>query len=172
MRRHSRPLIKNLSTSHPFLSVRNVSYLSSIHCHQKDYRKAEAEARRALELNQQAYTVDHPRSLTAMGLLSKVLICAGQPNRAAPILRDAMEKLEKVRNKNEYTSLEAVGMLGECMTLLKRYEEAEQLLTESLQGFQAIRGEKSPDMVEARQRLVKLYEAWGKQEQAARFRTG
>ncbi len=63
----------------------------------------------------------------------------------------------------------AAGVLGECLTLLKRYDEAERALNENYAAYQS-RGGECPGKIEARRRLVKLYEAWGKPEQAARFR--
>lgn len=146
-------------------------YLSSIHCRQKYYGKAEAEARRVLEINRRSYSANHPRSIIAMGLLSKVLIRSGQYNQGASILHEAIERHSQGRHKTYYVSFEAVSMLGECMTLLNRYEEAEKLLSEGYEGLQAIRGENSPELVEVRQRLFNLYKAWGKKEKAEQFRS-
>jgi serine/threonine-protein kinase len=144
-------------------------YLSSIHCLQKDYARAEAEAKRALEINRQRYGPDDARTVIMLGLLIKTLIIAGRPAHAPPHLREAIEKFQAApdRSKGQWGS--AAGILGECMTLLKRYDEAERLLIENYTSFQAC-VEKCQDKVEARRRLVKLYDAWGKPEQAARFR--
>jgi len=54
------------------------------------------------------------------------------------------------------------------LTLLKRYDEAERMLNEGYAGFQSCE-EKCPGKMQTRQRLVKLYEAWGKPEKAARL---
>ncbi len=147
-------------------------YLASIHCLQKDYARAEAEARRALEIRRQKNAPDDPWTIISLGALSKVLISAGRPARAAPYLREAMEKFQASPNRRASDLFNAAGILGECLTLLKRYDEAERFLNESYTGFQSVRGEKSPTIVEARQRLVKLYEAWGKPDKAAQFRAG
>lgn len=144
-------------------------YLSSIHCLQGDYARAEAEARRALEIRRQKYGPDHPSTIISLGLLGKTLISAGRPARAAPYLREAMEKYRATPNRNKRFQL--AGILGECLTLLKRYDEAERLLNESYAIHQCDCSGKSPEMVEMCQRLVKLYEAWGKPEQGARYRS-
>ncbi len=148
-------------------------YLASTHCQQKEFAKAENEAKRALEISIQKYGTDHPWTIISSGLLSKVLISAGRPIHAAPYLDKAMEKFRSAPNRRSGSWwFNAAGIMGECLTLLKRYDEAERLLIESYMGFQSVRGEKSPDMVEARQRLVKLYEAWGKNMKADQFRYG
>ena len=143
-------------------------YLASIHCLQGNYARAEAEARRALEIRRQKNTPDHPWTIVSLGLLGKVLISAGRSDRAAPYLREALEKYRAAPDGNKWHRV--AGILGECLTLLKRYDEAERLLNESCTINQCDCGEKSPDMVEVCQRLVKLYEAWGKPDHAARYR--
>jgi hypothetical protein len=60
--------------------------------------------------------------------------------------------------------------LGECLTAEKRFAEAETLLTSGYAGMKSTWGDKDPRVREGRQRLVKLYDAWQKPEQAARYR--
>ncbi len=144
-------------------------YLASIHCLWKDYARAEAEARRALEIMRQQNMPDHPATIRSLGLLAKVLINAGQPARSAPYLREAMEKFQAATNRAGELA-NAAGMLGECLMLLKRYDEAERLLIECHAAFETDCCKPGPEWMEARQRLVELYEAWGKPEQAARYR--
>ncbi|MCG3161297.1 MAG: Serine/threonine-protein kinase PknD [Acidobacteria bacterium] len=144
--------------------------LMGIHLQRQDYVAAENEARRALEILRRKYPPTHAAIPAGLGMLSKALIVAGRPHHAAPFLQEAMEKYRKQNNASSNYSSAAAGILGECLTLLKRYEEAERLLNASYDGLKPIRGAQSPEMVEARQRLVKLYDAWGRPEQAARFR--
>ena len=65
----------------------------------------------------------------------------------------------------------ALGSLGECLTTQKRYAEAEPLLNESYQTLSSLHVPQSPVLKEARERLASLYAAWGKPEDAARYRT-
>ena len=60
--------------------------------------------------------------------------------------------------------------LGECLTAQKRYTEAEPLLTDGYAGLKLKLGEKNARTVEARQRMAKLYDDWGKPDLAARYR--
>src|SRR5262245_44562844 len=143
-------------------------YLASIHCLQGDYARAEAEARRALEIDRQRIFPGHPRPIITLGLLSKVLIKSGRPASAAPYLHEAMEKYRAMPDRNKWFQL--AGILGECLTSLGRYDEAERLLNESCAIHHCDCSGKSPESVEMCQRLVRLYEAWDKPEQAARYR--
>ena len=61
-------------------------------------------------------------------------------------------------------------MLGECLMAQNRYEEAETLLLESHTAMNKAMGANDPRVQRAKARLVKLYEAWGKPEEAAVYR--
>ncbi len=141
-------------------------YLASIHCLQGDYTRAEAEARRALEIIQQKFSPEHRRVSLPLGLLSKILIQAKRPSLAAQPLRDAIAIYQNSANSSGGKSSRAAGILGECLTLLKRYDEAERFLKESCTGLDCEGSRTSPEAVEARQRLDKLYAAWGKKTRA------
>ena len=65
---------------------------------------------------------------------------------------------------------EAESILGGCLTLSQRYPEAEALLLGSYAVLEAKLGGQSPEARKALQRIVDLYEAWGRPEQAAEYR--
>lgn len=58
-------------------------------------------------------------------------------------------------------------LLGDCLTELGRYQEAEQLL---LEGYRVLREEQDQAARDAVERLVSLYDAWGKPDLAAEYR--
>lgn len=62
------------------------------------------------------------------------------------------------------------GVLGECLIAQGRYNEAEPLLTESYTALNSSLGQSNSGTLEAKRRLVSLYEAWNKPEQAAQYR--
>jgi serine/threonine protein kinase/tetratricopeptide (TPR) repeat protein len=149
-------------------------YLASIHCRQRNYVSAEAEARRALEIALQKNGPDHAWTIVTQGLLSKVLISAGQAHRANPYLIEAIKKFGNTQNRSIGEWFSAAGILGECLILLKRYDKAEAYLNESYRAFRPGPGCKGQRrgalLIEACGRLASLYEAWGKPDQAARYR--
>ncbi len=61
------------------------------------------------------------------------------------------------------------GILGDFYTRVGRYAEAERLLLASESTLAADRGPSSEAMIDAHQRLVRLYTAWPKPAQAARW---
>ncbi len=63
----------------------------------------------------------------------------------------------------------ALGSLGECLMTEGHYADGEPLLTESYNILKKVNVPESPALEEARQRLVALFQAWGKPQQAARY---
>ena len=51
-----------------------------------------------------------------------------------------------------------------------RHAEAEPLLVKALEGQRRVLGEEHPRTLESMNNLIKLYEAWGKPEQAEEWR--
>ena len=63
----------------------------------------------------------------------------------------------------------ARSTLGLCLTEAGRYAEAEPLLTESYETLRATHGADDDRVETARERVVQLYDAWGRPEAIARF---
>jgi hypothetical protein len=62
--------------------------------------------------------------------------------------------------------------LGTCLVARGRFPEAEGFLLRGCEGLRASLGDTHERTVEARLRLVALYEAWGRPDRAAAFRAG
>jgi len=62
------------------------------------------------------------------------------------------------------------GTLGSGLAKRGRFAEAEALLLRSLERLAGSMGEDHERAVEARRKLVALYEVWGKPSKADRFR--
>jgi len=60
--------------------------------------------------------------------------------------------------------------LGLLYTDQQRYQDAEQLLIETIQGRLKVLSEEHHDTIFAINKLIDLYEAWGKPEKAEAWR--
>jgi hypothetical protein len=58
---------------------------------------------------------------------------------------------------------------GGCLTEMKRYREAEEKLLEAHGMLKAVLGEQHKQTKSSAERLVRLYEAWGKPAKAAEY---
>jgi hypothetical protein len=92
---------------------------------------------------------------------------------AEPLAREAVE-FNRKKQPGEWQRFRAESLLGASLAGQKKYAEAEPLLVE---GYQALAARKAhidvPDwyhLDRAREWLVQLYQAWGKPDQAARWR--
>ena len=134
-------------------------YLAEVHLRQGEIGRAEAEARRALAINRQAWSETHIRTLNALALLSKVLLRAEKTEEGLACLQEARKKLEAAPDQQRSFWLHAAGLVGETLARLNRYDETGGYLHRSLEGFRASREENSPEILEARARLAAFDEA-------------
>jgi hypothetical protein len=61
-------------------------------------------------------------------------------------------------------------LLAEAKITLEKYDEAELIARETYQGYLELYGRDASRTRAARDRLVKLYEGWGRPDEAARWR--
>jgi serine/threonine protein kinase len=116
---------------------------------------------------------DDPDRALALAQLGRFLLQHGQPAEAEPVLRECLAIREK-KMPDDFRTFNARSLLGEALLGQQKYAEAEPLL---LNGYQGLKQREAtiprtsfvhpPDVVE---HLVRLYEACGKPEEAAKWR--
>jgi len=165
--------------------------LGDVYCIQGDLNEAEGAYREALEIYRKTYTDDHVYLLSAPSRLGRVLLKKGEPRKAEPYLREALDKGIARGRKVKQRTRDGVELaryrtrlarhqvaLGACVSQLGRYAEAERLLLDAhsilddvlAQTPANVRVGQRKLLREARQRLVELYTAWGKPAQAAQWK--
>lgn len=105
-------------------------------------------------------------ALTVQGLILNKL---GKSGEAEKVLREAVKLREENLPAGHFMTALTKGALGECLTSQHHYDEAEQLLQASYAALQASQGQQNPRTILARQRLIRLNEAWEKPEVAGKF---
>jgi WD40 repeat protein/serine/threonine protein kinase/tetratricopeptide (TPR) repeat protein len=92
---------------------------------------------------------------------------------AEPVLRECLVLHEK-HEPDAWTTFNARSMLGGALYGQNKRAEAEPLLVQGYEGLKQraakIPKEGKPRLAEALERLVQLYDAWGKPDQATRWR--
>ncbi len=89
--------------------------------------------------------------------------------QAERLLQQALQKRMSAASRIGKIEIHWIrGDLGVCLTKMRRYDEAEQQLLLALDLVSAGRGE-APRVRQAKERLVALYEAWGKPSKAAQY---
>lgn len=135
------------------------------------YEEAEKYSREVLALRGITLPDAHPAVATAMQALGLALAHQGKPDEGERWLRESLELRRKTLPEGHWLVSSAESVLGEHLTQVGRYAEAEKLLLPAEARLVAERGAKSPQVSAARERVVKLYEAWNRPEDAARWRT-
>jgi hypothetical protein len=113
-----------------------------------------------------------PRVITAM---SAVRLAQGKFSEAETLLRESSALAEKRWPDAAYRYY-VMSLLGASLAGQKNYADAEPLLLESCQGLQQRQASLSPYLnaprriTESLERLVQLYDAWGKLTQAAEWK--
>ena len=134
--------------------------------------EAEPLIREALPKTRNLFGEEHWRTAIAMQILGWLLTEQGNADQAEPLIRKCVEVYRRLDIPEHLAWLpaQAESALGQCMSALQRFDEAEPLL---LQAYDAIHTAKGDAYIVTRialDRVIALYESWGKPEQAARWR--
>jgi tetratricopeptide (TPR) repeat protein len=134
-----------------------------------DYGRAEDEDRKALEILRKYLGSEHSYTAAAAATLGLALTREGKAVEGETYLREALAIRKKILPQGDVSIPNAASALGECLTMQKCYAEAEPLLTDSYSELKLKLGDRDKRTVEARERLVKLYELWEKPDLAERY---
>ena len=137
---------------------------------QRDYDGAGSCLRDALAIYRTLLGDEHLYVGVSLGNLANTLIDQNDPAAAEPLLREALAIHRASLPRAHLRTADVESSLGACLTRLGRYAEAEPLLLQSHARLQAARGEDDTRTHSALRRVVRLYDAWDKPDQAARFR--
>jgi serine/threonine-protein kinase len=160
---------KSQGEDHPNVAF-GLTSLATAHYYEGRYDLAEQEARKALAIAEKSSKTSHTYA-RASAILGRILTTTGRASEAEPLLRDVLAVLEPRVPRQSNPMATMLGNLGDCLAAQARYAEAELRLNESYTILKVVNVPQSPGLDEARQRLVSLYEAWGKPQEAARYRS-
>ncbi len=113
----------------------------------------------------------HPMVTAAMQVKGLSLMDLGRTRDAEPLLRESLDLRQQALPAGHWLIAASKSALGACLVAGRRFREAEGLLLQGYEGLRTFRGDTHERTVEARSRLVALYEAWGRPDRAAAFRT-
>jgi serine/threonine protein kinase/tetratricopeptide (TPR) repeat protein len=135
-----------------------------------DYDAAEQILREALPLLRENLPPDHLYTVATQVSLGKVLTAQGDLAEAERLLRQGLPLLLGQLPADHFLISAVRSDLGVCLKAQGRFAEAEPLLVQGYTALQASRGGRATITREALQRLVGLYDAWGRPAEADRYR--
>ena len=134
-----------------------------------DYDRAEPLYRRVLETRQEAYPDNRVGIAYAQHGLGWSMNELGRAAEAEPILRQVVPVVEPAPGETNTVHQAAINTLGRSIALQGRYEEAEPLLKTSVDWLtEHASGGQFYGI--ALNRLIDLYDAWGRDSLAAVYR--
>jgi tetratricopeptide (TPR) repeat protein len=135
--------------------------------------KAEPLWRELVEAAKQQAGPESPPYAAALVYLGANLLKQRKPAEAEPLLRTGLA-IRQQKEPEAWTTFHARSLLGEALARQQQYAEAEPLLRAGYEGLQARKKAIPPqaqrNLTEALERLVRLYDAWAKPEQAKEWR--
>lgn len=140
---------------------------------QGDSSTARETLRQAIEVIREAVGVRHPSVAFPLVALGEIYVDEGDPNAAEPFLAEAVSLREEALPNDSWELASSRSLLGACFIAQGRLEEAEPLVVDSFAIIAANRVVEGDMLVrKARQRIVDLYQAWGKPDAAAKYGAG
>ncbi len=136
--------------------------------------KAEPLFRELLDHQRAEHPAGDPALANALAALGTNLLTQRKWAEAEPVIRECLAIREKAL-ADEWSRFNAMSLLGGSLAGQKKYVEAEPLVLAGYDGLKA-REAKIPAagnrrLPEAAERIVQLYESWGKKDKAAKWRT-
>jgi serine/threonine-protein kinase len=144
--------------------------LANVLMEKGDYTGAEALHREALALKRKLLESEHPDVAIGLASLADALWRQKKAAEAESVAREALVIFRKALPGDHPYIAETESVLGGALALSGRYEEAQALLLRSYPILKTSTGEGSPETRKTLERIVALYEAWGKPETAALHR--
>jgi eukaryotic-like serine/threonine-protein kinase len=136
--------------------------------------EAEPLFRACLEAARKRFGADDPRTAGMMAVRGLSLIRQGKWAEAEAILRECLTIREKAQ-PDEWSTFNTRSLLGGSLLGQKKYGEAEPLIVAGYEGMKAreakIPPPGMPRLAEGGERVIRLYDEWGKKDKAAEWRT-
>jgi serine/threonine-protein kinase len=156
---------KALGDEHPDVAA-SYNNLAELLARKGELVEAETNSRTALAIWRTALGADHPSVASGLVALGRVLRGQDRCGEAEPILREAVAiRLAKLDPHSAEVAT-AREILGTCLVALRRFHEAEPILLASYSALSQQRGEDSESTRRARSSLTRLYQLWGRPDQA------
>lgn len=136
----------------------------------RQYPEAEAKINTTLEIYRAASSPQYVNYATALMVQGMIYSQTGRTAEAEKLLREAVRIRAENVPETHFLRATANGALGEFLTTQARFPEAESSLLASYESLKKSQAGNSPRTRLALERLANLYDAWGKPDEAARYR--
>ena len=155
--------------NHPELNA-TMSSLASVLRDSGKLTEAEQVLLQVLDADRATFGEDHPFIADDLRKLASVQDRMGELGAAEKHYREALEIQRKTFAEDSWQVATTKSLLGGCLAKQGDSEQAEPLLVPSYQIIVNTFGEDHPRSEALRGRIVAFYEAWGRPEEAAKYK--
>ena len=159
---------KLLGVDHPDYAWTMFSYADFL-LGRNRYADAARWCREVLKLRGKTLPETHPAIGTAMSVLGRSLDGLDSLEAGERWLRESLRLRKQSLPAGHWLILSSESILGAHMTAAGRFKEAEGLLLPAERKLVEARGEEAPVVNDVRKRIVALYKAWGKEDEALKW---
>jgi serine/threonine-protein kinase len=132
--------------------------------------EAEPLFRDTQRLGRKVYSTGDPFLAYSLFGLGRCLTENNKASEAEQPLREALQICRKTLPKGYWVTGQTENLLGSCVAAQRRYQEAEPFLLGGYEIMKTAKGTPPHRLGQALNRIVKMYEAWGKPAKAAEWR--
>ena len=171
---------KALGDRHPVVAA-TLNSIARVLREQRRFDEAAAAEQEAIAIARAAFVIDHQLVGIYTINLGSMELARNHPAEAERLLRDGLRirsrapglvpTRRRTVREDDWSLGAARSLLGASLLAQRRYPEAESALLEARRELEALPAAGGAEMKVALARLVELYIAWGKREQAASYRT-
>ncbi len=145
------------------------SSLAGLLYQQKKLTEAETTMREVVDGLREAYGESSSQTVSAMNNLGMLLVELDQLDEAEETLQTVIRLTDQAAPPGHWFRWATRLSYTDCLLKMERFEETEQLLLECFTGLTDTLGAQHHRTRGAAERLVTLYEAWGRPEEAAKY---
>jgi serine/threonine protein kinase/tetratricopeptide (TPR) repeat protein len=161
-----------LGEEHPY-TLYSLGHLAMLYQAQGDLAKAEPIFRETLAKVRKQHGEASPRSADALASLGENVLKQRRFAEAEPLLRECLTIREQ-KKPDDWRTFQTKSMLGGSLLGQQKFAEAEPPLLDGYAGLEkrqpSIPAKSKAQLADAVERLVQLYDAWGKPDRAAQWR--
>jgi tetratricopeptide (TPR) repeat protein/tRNA A-37 threonylcarbamoyl transferase component Bud32 len=171
--RESIAMIKKVLGDDHRLLAAPLANLARLLMNQGRWVEAEPLSVDALKMRRASLGNNHPMTTRSLASLVDVLLATGRFGEAEPLARECLATRE-LQIPDDPLTFNARALLGACLLGEKKYAEAEPLLLSGYEGMKQREARIPPEgryrLKQAMVRLVQLYEATNRRDQAAAWK--
>ncbi len=162
-------LSEKLHGPHDRRTLNSLSSLAGLLYEQRKLVEAETIMRQVVDGLREVHGEGSSQTVAAMNNLGLLLVELGKLEEAEETLQTVIRLTDQAAPPGHWFRWAVRLSYGECLVKMERFEEAEQLLLECFQKLSDTLGSEHHRTRGAAEKLVTLYEAWGRPEEAAKY---